>query len=285
MKIIKTLILLYLLPTLLFSALLYDVPVELKQPDGSTLHCYASGDEYYSRLHDQNDYTITQSNEDGFYYYALLENQTIVPSIYRADQNYNLAQLGFRKKVMIPQERYLEIRERWWNGVETRDAPTTGTVNNLNVFIRFADEDEFGNARSYYDSYFNNENGPSMKHYFSEVSYDMLTVNTIHYPISSMDSNLSYQDQYPRSYYQPYNAVTNPEGYTDSERTDREHTLLQNAIAFIESEVPDSLIIDSNIRLLPLGILSFNNCSPTFKISLPVDNMEIVGFLDTVNQD
>ncbi len=246
MKIIKTLILLYLLPTLLFSALLYDVPVELKQPDGSTLHCYASGDEYYSRLHDQNDYTITQSNEDGFYYYALLENQTIVPSIYRADQNYNLAQLGFRKKVMIPQERYLEIRERWWNGVETRDAPTTGTVNNLNVFIRFADEDEFGNARSYYDSYFNNENGPSMKHYFSEVSYDMLTVNTIHYPTSSMDSNLSYQDQYPRSYYQPYNAVTNPGGYTDSERTDREHTLLQNAIAFIESEVPDSLIIDSN---------------------------------------
>ena len=48
---------------------------------------------------------------------------------------------------MIPQERYLEIRERWWNGVETRDAPTTGTVNNLNVFIRFADEDEFGNAQ------------------------------------------------------------------------------------------------------------------------------------------
>ena len=40
--------------------------------------------------------------------------------------------------------------------------------------------------------------------------------------------------------------MTNPEGYTDSERTDREHTLLQNAIAFIESEVPDSLIIDSN---------------------------------------
>ena len=66
MKLIKTLIILYLLPTLLFSALLYDVPVELKQPDGSTLHCFASGDEYYSRLHDQNDYTITQSNEDGF---------------------------------------------------------------------------------------------------------------------------------------------------------------------------------------------------------------------------
>ena len=246
MKIIKTLFILTLIPTILIGALLYDIPVELKQPDGSTLHCFASGDEFYSRLHDENDYTITQSDDDGYYYYAVLEDSEVIPSPFRADQEQNLADEGISKRVMIPKEKYLEIRDRWWNGVETRDAPTTGTVNNLNVFIRFADENEFGNARSYYDGYFNDENGPSMKHYFSEVSYDMLTVNTIHYPVSDMDSNLSYQDEYPRSYYQPYNEFTNPEGYTDSERTAREHTLLQNAIAFIENEVPDSLIIDSN---------------------------------------
>ena len=65
MKIIKTLFILHLIPTILTGALLYDVPVELKQPDGTTLHCFASGDEFYSRLHDENDYTITQSNDDG----------------------------------------------------------------------------------------------------------------------------------------------------------------------------------------------------------------------------
>ncbi len=246
MKIIKTFLPLLIMAAMMTGALLYDVPVELKQPDNSILSCFASGDEFYSRLHDSDGYTITQSNEDGYYYYALLDGDQIVPSTFRADQAQDLDAAGFSKRIIIPKERYLDIRERWWVDVETRDAPTTGTVNNLNVFIRFADEQEFGNARSYYDGYFNDENGPSMKDYFDEVSYEMLTVNTIHYPVSDMDSNLSYQDEYPRSYYQPYNAVTNPEGYTDSERTDREHTLLQNAIAFIESEVPDSLIIDSN---------------------------------------
>ena len=246
MKIIKTFLPILATATIMMGALLHDVPVELRQADGSVLSCFASGDEYYSRLHDSDGYTITQSNEDGFYYYALLDGDEIVPSTLRADQPQDLESAGIGKRIMIPKERYLDIRERWWNGVETRDAPTTGTVNNLNVFIRFADEQEFGNARSYYDGYFNGENGPSMKDYFYEVSYEMLTVNTIHYPASDMDSNVSYQDEYPRSYYQPYNAVTNPEGYTDSERTGREHTLLQNAIAFIESEVPDSLIIDSN---------------------------------------
>ena len=47
---------------------------------------------------------------------------------------------------------------------------------------------------------------------------------------------------------------------------------------------PNSWTIDDNIRLLPLGILSFDSCSPTFKISFPVDKIETVGFLDTVNQ-
>ena len=246
MKIIKSFFLLCAVPAMLMGALLYDVPVELQQPDGTTLHCFASGDEYYSRLHDGGGYTITQSNEDGFYYYALLENSDIVPSTFRADQTQDLTRAGISPRIMIPKEEYLAIRDRWWDGVETRDAPTTGIVNNLNVFIRFADEEEFGNARSYYDGYFNNEDGPSMKDYFYEVSYEMLTVNTIHYPMSDMDSNLSYQDEYPRSYYQPYNAVMNPEGYTDQERTAREHTLLQNAIAFIESEVPDTLNIDAD---------------------------------------
>ena len=243
----KTFWMIFCLPVLVFAAYLKDVPVEMTQPDGSILYCFASGDEYYSRLHDADGYTIVQSDEDGFYYYAQKNNDQINPSIHRADQNHDFSQLGINPNIVISKSAYQDIRERWWNGVERRDAPTIGTVNNLNVFIRFADEEEFGNSRAYYDGPFNDENGPSMKDYFHEVSYGLLTVNTTHYPESEPESNLSYQDEYPRSYYQPYNQVTNPSGYAnDSERTNREHTLLMNAISFIESEVPDSLNIDAD---------------------------------------
>ncbi len=236
-----------LIMAMAFSAYLRDIPIELTMPNGEIFSCLVSGDEFYNRFHDENGYTIIQSQEDGYYYYAKMINQNIVPSTYRADLNYNPQALGFTKNIIIPKNQYLSIRERKWAGIERRDAPTIGTVNNLNVFIRFADEQEFGNARSYYDEPFNSENGPSMKHYFDEVSYGLLTVNTIHYPICDDDSNLSYQDGYPRSYYQPYNVVTNPNGYSnDNQRTQREHVLLQNAISFIESEVPEDLNIDAD---------------------------------------
>ena len=230
-----------------FAALLFDIPIELIQPDGTVLNCYVSGDEYYNYLHDINGYTIIQSNIDGYYYYAKRANNKIIPSEYRPNQNHDLQALGFSKRIIISKDQYIERRHRKWRDIGlTRDAPTTGIINNLNIFIRFADEDEFTYPRSYYDAYFNDEDGPSMKHYFKEVSYDTLTVNTIHYPTADMDTNISYQDGYPRCYYQPYNEITNPCGYTDSEVTSREHTLLANAIIYIENQIPDDLIIDAD---------------------------------------
>lgn len=242
----KYLTLLLMFPVIVYGAYLRDVPVSLNQPDDSVFNCFASGDEFSNYLHDENGYSIIQSQEDGFYYYAEKVNNNIVSTTYRADSNINPESMGLSKGVVITQEQYTDKRNRWWNNVDTRDTPTIGTVNNLNVFIRFSNEEEFNIPRSIYDIPFNSENGPSMKHYFYEVSYEMLTVNTFHYPECDMDVNISYQDQYPRSYYQPYNPVTNPDGYTESERTEREHTLLQNAIAYIADEVPDSLIIDAD---------------------------------------
>ena len=79
-----------------------------------------------------------------------------------------------------------------------------------------------------------------------------------------MNTNLSYQDQYPRSYYQIYNAVSNPGGYFECpawneiptyncdeiDSTDwssyREQTLLKNAVEFVESEIPEDLEIDGD---------------------------------------
>ena len=231
----------------LFAHKIENIEIELHQPDGSSFQCYASGDQYYHWVHDQEGYSITQNSRDGYYYYAIKDNGVIIPSNYIVD-SINPEEVGLIKNIIINREEYINKRDSYWNNVERRDAPSIGTINNINVFIRFSDELEFPNSRNFYDSPFNQPEGPSMSHYFQEVSYDLLTVNTIHFPITdNLAVNVSYQDQHPRSYYQPYNEISNPNGYqNDNQSRVREHDLLKNAIEHIASEVPGDLDVDSN---------------------------------------
>ena len=223
-----------------FSAYLKDVPQQIKQPDGTVINCFSSGDEFYNWVHDKDGYTIVRSQDDGFLYYA---NEDLSPSVYKVS-NSNPATLGLRKWIKLPKNEYLAIRDEFIEN-DIKRTPTIGTVNNLNVFIRFADENEFTGSFTYYDTPFNLEEGPSMRHYFKEVSYDLLDAPTTHFPLPDGENVISYQDDYPRSYYEPYNAQTNPDGYT-GDRTEREHTLLRKAIQFIEDEVPTDLDIDGD---------------------------------------
>ena len=50
------------------GAYLQNIPVNLYQPDHSILNCMITGDEYYVRIHDDNNYTIIQNPVDGYYY-------------------------------------------------------------------------------------------------------------------------------------------------------------------------------------------------------------------------
>ena len=228
-----------------FGAYLEDIPVILTQPDNSELSCLSSGNENYIRLHNAENFTIIQNSNDGFYYFAQFEDDEVIPTIYRADQSIpEIANL--QPGVQISREEYLEKRSRYQNRGRGRDAPTIGTVNNINIFIRFADETEFATPRYIMDEPFNKPEGPSVIHYYDEVSYSQLEVITHHFPVCDFSTNLSYQDQYPRSYYQPYNAQTNPEGYTEGNSTIREHTMLKNAVEFIYAEVPFELDVDGN---------------------------------------
>ena len=226
--------------TFLFSAYLKDVPQQIKQPDGTVINCFSSGDEFYNWVHDKDGYTIVRSQDDGFLYYA---NEDLSPSSYKVSTS-NPATLGIRKWIKIPKSDYLAIRDEYIEN-DIKRTPTLGTVNNLNVFIRFADENEFSGSFTYYDTPFNLEEGPSMRHYFKEVSYNLLDAPTTHFPLPDGETVISYQDDFPRSYYEPYNAQTNPDGYT-GDRTEREHTLLRKAIQFIEDEVPTDLMIDGD---------------------------------------
>ena len=91
------------LVSFIFSNQFNNMPIDLKQPDGSILSCFISGDEYYQRLHDDNNYTIVQSQKDGYYYFASLSNNDIIPSFFKVNQ-INPSNLG-----LIPNH----LKNRW----------------------------------------------------------------------------------------------------------------------------------------------------------------------------
>ena len=72
--------------SILQAVFLENIPVNLLQPDGTKLNCFNTGDEYYVRLHDEDNYTIIQSWEDGYYYYAQAINEKVIPTIFWIDQ-------------------------------------------------------------------------------------------------------------------------------------------------------------------------------------------------------
>ena len=237
------------------AANIRNYPLVLRQPNGLEIHVYASGNEYYNWLHDKDNYTILQDPETGYYVYAIRGNDgDLVPSFYivgLADP----AGLGLEKGLKRPPEKVkAEIQALLQIGLTQtlHPAPKTGALNNLVIFIRFSDEAEFTNPTSTYTSMFNDSaaGANSMFNYFKEASYNVFFVNTTFYPIPPGTTVISYQDGNPRGYYQPYNATTNPIGYTGgnsgSQRTTREHILLKNAVNAVSSQVPVGLNIDGD---------------------------------------
>ncbi|MCK9558446.1 MAG: M6 family metalloprotease domain-containing protein [Candidatus Cloacimonetes bacterium] len=238
-----------LLVAVLTGANLYNVPSSVTQPDGSELHLLASGDEYANRLHDSLGYTIIQSPDDGYYYYAELRDGEPVPSVHRADSS-DPRSLGLTPGIKVSRETYY-ARKQAMNAHNRKGnrGPNTGTVNNLVVYIRFSDQTEFEQPRSFFDAKFNEEgeDAYSLRNYFQQVSYNQLNYVSHHYPTCEPQTNLSYQDSHPRSYYMPYHSLTCPDGFhNDIQRTEREHTLLANAISYIASQVPPFLNIDAD---------------------------------------
>ena len=235
------------------AAYLRNFPVQVRQPDGTPLDCYASGDEYYNRLHDSTGRTIIQDPGTGWYVYALKINGRLTPSSYIAGRariqagRIPVAQIQDFQYRTSPQMLFPKGSPPTLS--EVQNAPRTGSISNLAVFIRFSGESEYSDALSLYDTMFNSSTlgANSMVNYFKEASYNQLSVTTTFYPVPGGATVVSYQDSNPRSYYQPYNASTNPGGYNgDSQRTEREHILLRNAVNAVSSQVPAGLPIDGD---------------------------------------
>ena len=233
------------------AAFLRNVPVHVKQPDGTVLSCLASGDEYYNWLHDKDGYTILRNPATGFLVYADKVDGKLVSTEFIAGRTdvRALEQAGVKARLLDdPQTREMRVAAAADEPIV--NVPQKGTINNLVVYIRFSDQEEF--AQAFIDmtavSLNSTDSGvSSFRNYFTEVSYNQLTVGSTCYP-GATPGVFSYQDSYARAYYMPYDATTNPGGYNgDSERATREHTLLQNAVNAISAEVPVGLDIDADL--------------------------------------
>ncbi len=236
-----------------FAAFLKNVPVKINQPDGTALNVFASGDEYYYRMHDAENYTITRDPLTGYYVYASILNDELVPTDYvlgEIDPHLTELQAG----ICISSTKWAQLRHDFWentpaktpNGINNLGPLSSGTINNVVVYIRFSDQPEFTNNVAYYDAMFNNTapSANSMYNYYKDVSYNTLFINSSYFPSPSGTVIVSYQDPHERNYYVPFDTLTNPTGYHSNERTSREHALLTAAINAIASQVPVGLNID-----------------------------------------
>ena len=252
-KLLTTFVLL-LVVIALQAAPVKNLPVQRIQPNGDTLRCLVSGDEFFHRLHDEQGYTIVLNPQTGWYVYARVLQGQLVPSQY-VPGAVNPAQVGLQPNA-IPCAEELQKRHRAWDIPEPyqQPAPKTsgrnhGTLNNVVIFIRFSDESQCCNETlTQINTKFNDSsaNAVSLYSYFKYTSYNKLRVITHFFPGSTSDTVQSYQDSHPRGYYKPYSA-TNTDGYTtDSERSSREFTLLENAATWVNNNglVPTSLDLD-----------------------------------------
>ncbi|MBQ0021193.1 MAG: immune inhibitor A, partial [Bacteroidales bacterium] len=123
-------------------------------------------------------------------------------------------------------------------------------LQNLVCFVRFAGEDDaqFQRTPESYTTLFNGTGAEdnSVFRYFWLASYGQLMWTSEFCP--AMDGGIkSYQTQMPRSYYQPYDVNTNPDGYQDAtSAAAREQALVKEIAAWLGDNLPAGTNVDCN---------------------------------------
>lgn len=238
----------FLLPFISHTAYLHDVPVTVRQPDGTTLHCFATGDEFHSWLHDRNGFTIIQDRTSGFYVYAERRGELLVPTAELPGRD-DPAGAGLLPHANISLQAEEAIRALAPEYATPGHAanPRSGVFSNLVIFVRFSDDDEFGDPFAQYVAKFN-EATPgvsSVYNYIREISFGRLEVMTSFFPTQPGSTVLSYLDVRPRAYYYPYSA-SDTIGYPPSQRYIRERELTDRAISAIAGQIPNGLVLDGD---------------------------------------
>jgi M6 family metalloprotease-like protein len=230
--------------SVLRSAPLSFVPIELVQPDGTRLHVFASGDEFYNWVHDKDNYTIIQDPSSHYYVYAVMGKEKLLPSPYIVGKS-DIKSAGLTQAVNVfpTHSQGQTFAKAAYTSMVSKNAQLSG-FSNLVIFVRFQSEPEFVDSFSRYDSLLNSSYGPSLKQYYQEVSWNQFIVNSYIYQRSG-NLIVSYMDSHPRGYYLKYDAVTNPIGYT-TDANEREMSLLDSALTKVRPLIPSSLNLDGN---------------------------------------
>lgn len=251
------------------ASYLRNVPQKLVQPNGEIVYCYATGDEFYHWLHDEEGYTIVQNPQTGYFCYAIIKNSELISSPYVVGK-VSPATVGLSPRINISPKKMTEIREQF-RGLEKKyrdqskeksigpqKVNTTGVLNNVVIYIRFSGEAEYTTSQSVYTEKFNSSaSGVLSQHnYFNEVSYGTLNMNSNFLPTNNGTQIISYQDSHTRNYFLKYDATTNTNGYdpsipnnnyTDPKgRVYREHTLLQAAVNSVANQLSSGINIDND---------------------------------------
>jgi M6 family metalloprotease-like protein len=231
------------------AAPLRNYPTTIIQPDGQVIKCFVTGDEYYHWLHDENDYTIIRNETDNWYYFAVEENDSLVPSEYKVGK-VNPLKTNLEPGARISPEKILQQRNLMNGGKKSTQAvaaKNNGTLNSIVIFVRFADDTEFEDSISVYEKLLNDSTAgsTSMYAYFKEVSYNRMFVKSHIYPYTSNGIVVSYQDSKPRSYYQKKTSQ-NPDGYTDLNFWSKVSELTYRATSYYQNEVSSDLNLDYN---------------------------------------
>jgi M6 family metalloprotease-like protein len=238
MRKLFTLVFLYIIVSESVSAaFLRNVPVVVRQPDGSQLNAFISGDEFARRLHDEKDYTIIQHLETGFYVYAIQQDKGLIPSDCIAgycDPSVLGILPGADLSPSAPEEnRPMHLKSLFWPVVN----PSRGNVSNIVISIRFRDQAATTFTSADYEKLFNDQEELSLKSYYQEVSGQQLILSSHFLPRSADGIILEYADTHPRSYYSPYHEINNPGGYVSNGWITRQQTLLENAVKWAGADI------------------------------------------------
>ncbi len=241
-------LILCLFPMMLRANLAENKPMEQIQPDGTKLSLFVSGDEYNHRVHDANGYTILLHPETGYAVYAFQDGNTIKASNFIVGQT-DPSTLGIQPNLL---KHDAEAETRFQNQLQHSNSgqrvSPLGVVNNIVVFVRFHDQTEFPTTPGYYtyDDLFNSTGQKSLADYYDEVSQGQLAVNSYLYG-NSTGYIASIQLSHNRNYYSPYNATTNPGGYSgNAEKNSRNWGMFGELCTLTDPLVPNNINLDTD---------------------------------------
>jgi M6 family metalloprotease-like protein len=133
----------------------------------------------------------------------------------------------------------------------------TTSLNNLVVFVRFADEEVTGDDAvfidhdiDYYGDLFNNNSSDanSVYNYFRKASYGKLEWTSSFYPAANGKTIVSFQSSMQRNYFRQKSSI-NEIGYEEGDNVTmaaREQALVKEVIEYLDNNLPKSVVTDAN---------------------------------------